>query len=130
MKKSFKYGNDKKFTFAEKQKTISKYKALSTRTLAEREFSSILNDLGVWYCEQKGFLVGAETFCIVDFYIPRPHKVAFEVDGKYHESRQIYDSQKEAYLRTRGIKTVRFTNDQVINDPVYVSKSVEQALML
>ena len=49
---------------------------------------------------------------IVDFYIPSL-KLAFEVDGPDHakSNKAVYDIKRTAYLSTRGVKVIRFKND-------------------
>ena len=51
---------------------------------------------------------------IVDFYC---HKIGLvvEVDGPIHLSQSAYDKEREKILRLRGLKLVRFTNEQVLD---------------
>ena len=49
---------------------------------------------------------------IVDFYCPSL-KLAIELDGQSHKSRQEYDTYRTKLLR---IKEIRFWNHQVIHD--------------
>ena len=54
---------------------------------------------------------------IIDFYC---HKcqLAIEVDGEIHLKQEIqeYDSARASDIEKLGIKILRFTNDEVIND--------------
>ena len=52
---------------------------------------------------------------IVDFYCHRAG-IVIEVDGTSHLERERYDAQREGVLRTRGLRILRFTNEQVIDD--------------
>lgn len=54
---------------------------------------------------------------IVDFYCPAIRLVV-EVDGTSHfEEPQIQrDSDREAFLKRLGIRTMRFRNDEIIHD--------------
>lgn len=47
---------------------------------------------------------------IVDFYAPK-HKVVIEIDGDTHE-RQA-DLPRESYIRSLGMKVIRYTNQQI-----------------
>ena len=50
----------------------------------------------------------------VDF-LDIENSIAYEIDGKSHDSEiaRITDKIKEYFLETKGIKTVRFSNDEV-----------------
>ncbi|MDX2256018.1 MAG: endonuclease domain-containing protein [Pseudanabaenaceae cyanobacterium bins.39] len=54
---------------------------------------------------------------VVDFYAPEL-KLAIEIDGDSHfqDGAQVYDAQREAFLRSKGTYFLRFTNQQVYND--------------
>ena len=48
---------------------------------------------------------------IVDFYIPAL-RLAIEVDGPSHNSQKKYDSKRTELLATKGIKVLRFKNEE------------------
>ena len=52
---------------------------------------------------------------ILDFYC---HKclLAVDIDGDIHKSRKDYDDFSDNYLLSIGIKTLRFTNHDIINN--------------
>lgn len=52
---------------------------------------------------------------IVDFYAAGP-KIAVEIDGDYHltPKARLYDQERDAFIKSCGIKVIRFTNDEVI----------------
>ena len=51
---------------------------------------------------------------IVDFY--RHHAgLIIEVDGDVHAGQQAYDRQREQQLQARGLRVLRFTNREVVN---------------
>jgi very-short-patch-repair endonuclease len=62
---------------------------------------------------------------IVDFYCPS-EKLIIEVDGAYHQNpdQQVKDAIRDSVIRRRlGFKTVRFTNEQILqNMPMVESK--------
>ena len=53
---------------------------------------------------------------VADFYCHKA-KLAVEVDGLIHlgKSEKEYDKNREAVFKKFGIKTIRFTNDDVMN---------------
>lgn len=54
---------------------------------------------------------------IVDFYSPSL-KLAIEVDGEVHNEPKVIkaDAERQRKIESRGIKVVRYTNKQVIED--------------
>ena len=52
---------------------------------------------------------------IIDFYCSKL-LLAIEIDGESHDNKQYQDKERDLYLEQRGIKTIRYTNNQVIND--------------
>jgi len=54
---------------------------------------------------------------ILDFFCPRA-RLAVEVDGGYHRhpDQQRRDAERDSELFVRGILTLRFTNDEVLDD--------------
>jgi len=52
---------------------------------------------------------------IIDFY-SRKLLLAIEIDGGYHKKRINYDIERDKYLDNLNIKTIRFTNEEVLND--------------
>jgi very-short-patch-repair endonuclease len=66
---------------------------------------------------------------IVDLYC-RQAKVAVEIDGPYHENRRVEDAQRDAaLLRGLDVVTLRYTNDQVLADPVAVVAAVYEVCL-
>ncbi len=62
---------------------------------------------------------------ILDFYCAET-RVAVEVDGPIHDSasEKEYDENREGVLKEFGIRTIRFTNDEVLNDPEKVLQQI------
>ncbi len=54
---------------------------------------------------------------VVDFYCPEL-KLAIEIDGDVHayNSRIIYDKQRQKEIEALGIKVLRYTNNDVIQN--------------
>jgi len=65
---------------------------------------------------------------IVDFYSCQL-KLAIEVDGLIHDQQHDYDIERDAILLQRGIKTLRFSNEAVISNPIHVSRQIESIVV-
>jgi very-short-patch-repair endonuclease len=98
-----------------KQSLKTRYNNSRTPTKAEAAMETLLKEVGVRYIPQKGFFKDLNTFFIVDFYLPRPHKLVIEVDGKYHEDRRDYDTRRDEYLKSRGFRVLRIKNEEILN---------------
>ena len=64
---------------------------------------------------------------IADFYCPKI-KLIIEVDGGIHEipEHKAYDIGRSEILNDFGIKVIRFTNEQVINDIETVVNKIKE----
>ncbi len=56
---------------------------------------------------------------IVDFYCTKLGLV-IEIDGSIHEYNINYDEARTSYLNELGLKVLRFSNDEVLNDIEWV----------
>ena len=103
-------------TFKEKQKIYGQRqkKLRDNPTIAEIKFRELLDKLGVYYIFQKCFIAG-NGFYIVDFYLPAPKRICIEIDGSIHNLPEVIkkDRAKDGYLRGRGFKVLRFSNETV-----------------
>lgn len=81
------------------------------KTKAEIAIADKLGELNIQFIEQKAFISG-NYYCFTDFYLPKPFKLCIEVDGPYHSEpiQQQRDQRKDAYLKGRGFKILRITN--------------------
>lgn len=63
--------------------------------------------------------------CIVDFYIPHC-KLVVEIDGDYHmtEEQKQKDKLRDEALISLGYHVIRFSNEQVMKDLIYVKNSL------
>ncbi len=52
---------------------------------------------------------------ILDFYCHEKH-LAIEIDGDVHKDRKDYDEYRDDFLKSMEIKTLRFSNREVIQD--------------
>lgn len=63
---------------------------------------------------------------ILDFYCSKL-LLAIEIDGGSHDAKQNYDLERDKYLQNLNIKTIRFTNEEVLNN---FNKVLERLLPL
>ena len=68
-------------------------------------------------------------YFIADFYCHKA-KLILEVDGGYHSlpEQYLYDTNRDAELAELGLKVLRFTNEQVVNDIETVLHIIEVEL--
>jgi adenine-specific DNA-methyltransferase len=52
---------------------------------------------------------------IVDFYCAQA-KLAIEIDGRSHDERKRYDAERTRYLESLGMRVIRFTDDEILNN--------------
>lgn len=100
-------------------------------TKAELKMISLLDELKV-----QGFISRYifqsprwhdNCFRIFDFWIPAPHRIRIEVDGKYHK-KEIDEQRDEKLKQARPTyTTIRFTNDQVFNEINIIKKLLIKA---
>jgi very-short-patch-repair endonuclease len=51
---------------------------------------------------------------VLDFY-STAHRLAIEVDGDVHDQQQERDALRTEYLELRGIRVIRFRNEEVLH---------------
>jgi very-short-patch-repair endonuclease len=64
---------------------------------------------------------------IIDFYCVKK-LLAIEIDGEIHKQRLDYDEYRDAYLNSIGIETLRFNNQEVIDNINLVLDKIKQKL--
>lgn len=66
---------------------------------------------------------------VLDFYCHK-YKLAIEIDGEYHSEieQKDYDRLRDQNLNELGIKTLRFTNDQILNDLDSVIENIKSEI--
>src|SRR3989344_6818185 len=60
---------------------------------------------------------------ILDFYCPEI-RLAIEVDGHQHQAAIEYDQERENYLAGLDIKTIRYTNNEVMKNPENILENI------
>ncbi len=64
---------------------------------------------------------------VLDFFCYEK-SVAIELDGSQHAEQVAHDAKRTAWLESRGIKVLRFWNNQVLNETDAVKEAILQAL--
>jgi very-short-patch-repair endonuclease len=70
---------------------------------------------------------GKMLYYIPDFYCAGAQLV-IEADGPIHLLKKDYDKNRDEVLAGLGLKTLRFTNDEIINNTNEVLEKIKQAL--
>jgi very-short-patch-repair endonuclease len=96
-------------------------------TRTERELWECLRDrrLGGWKWRRQG-VVGP---FIVDF-ICLEAALAIELDGEHHSQQQVYDARRDAFLRAKGLRVLRFRNSDFLDNPSAVTNAILRACEL
>jgi very-short-patch-repair endonuclease len=90
-------------------------------TKAEKMFWKIVrnkNFNGKKFYRQYPFfhdITGQETFFIADFFC-FADKLIVELDGQYHKYRLKEDEERTKILKYLGLKVIRFTNDEIVEN--------------
>ncbi|HEV7424173.1 MAG TPA: endonuclease domain-containing protein, partial [Candidatus Paceibacterota bacterium] len=64
---------------------------------------------------------------ILDFYAPEI-KLGIELDGSAHKENKEYDQLRVGYLKSKGIKILRFWNTEVENHLERIIEKIEQEI--
>ena len=65
---------------------------------------------------------------IVDFYCSELN-LAVEIDGNSHNKKKEYDIARDIFLKQIGIKTIRFTNNQILTKIDWVNNTLRLSLV-
>ena len=65
---------------------------------------------------------------IVDFYAPKA-RLVIEIDGFQHSEDGEHDAQRTVYLGEKGIRVLRFWNNDVMNKIDHVLMVIAEAIM-
>jgi len=72
-------------------------------------------------------ITGKESFFVGDFYC-HEKKLVVELDGKYHKYRLKEDEERTRILNHLGLRVIRFTNEEVINNIDYVLSEIKKCI--
>lgn len=98
------------YSYNQKLVTFSKLNR-KTQTEAERHLWHHLRESVQEHKFRRQFPI--DNF-ILDFYCPKK-KLAIELDGSQHYKRKTYDAYRSRKLAERGIRVLRFWNNEVLN---------------
>lgn len=99
---------------------------IESSTPAEISFAAILGEAGIDYEREKIiYYANGTKFIIADFWLPSS-STSIEIDGSCHDSQKSYDSGRDKYLNSLGIRTIRFTNKEVLKN----AQEVKERLMV
>jgi len=65
---------------------------------------------------------------ILDFYCSE-FNLAVEIDGDSHDKKKGYDESRDNFLKQIGIKTIRFTNEEILNEIETVKEKLKLSLV-
>ncbi|MES2810172.1 MAG: endonuclease domain-containing protein [Bacteroidota bacterium] len=71
---------------------------------------------------------GYNRYYIPDFYCHKA-KLVVEADGPIHLLKKDYDKNRDEVLAALGLRIVRFTNDDIINDTAHVLDVIQKKLL-
>ena len=95
------------------------WKAIRNKNLNGKKF----------YRQQPIFhdVTGRETFFVADFYC-FTDKLIIELDGRCHQYRLEEDKHRTEILNLLGLRVIRFSNDEVINNLGLVINEIKKSL--
>lgn len=91
-------------------------------TPAERRLWEKLSGL------EPAFSCQAVIFGYIADFLCLKRKLVVELDGPYHAAQLDKDKARDEHLARRGYRTIRFTNDEVINERSRVLGAIMEAL--
>lgn len=65
---------------------------------------------------------------ILDFYCDEK-RLCIELDGGQHGDAIVYDKRRDAWLRSRGIRILRFWNNEMLTETEAVLEAIYRALI-
>lgn len=72
-------------------------------------------------------ILGTESFFIADFYC-HEGKIIVELDGQIHKYKLRADEQRTEILNQLGLRVIRFSNNEILNDLSEVLEKLSKAL--
>jgi len=96
-------------------KAVDKFRSdhLVNPTPAEKKFGDLLKVFGFKYEAQK-IIKTDDGYKIADFYLVK-YRLVIEIDGGYHEGREVDDDKRTRAIEKRGKDVIRFSNEEVLN---------------
>ncbi len=78
---------------------------------------------------ESRFAASILSIASFDFYCPG-RKLCIELDGPIHDRLAEHDQNRTECLALRGIRVIRFRNDEVLTDPDSVLQRIRASLAL
>lgn len=117
--KSFGQNSLKSYRRKRSDEEVKKYaegkriQRLAGATAGELACAQLLTELSIPF-EREAIFLNGDRFILVDIFIRRAN-LAIEIDGSIHRRQGSYDAQRDRWLlETHGIKTIRFTNCEIL----------------
>jgi len=86
----------------------------------------IIRKKQLWYIFLRQKMIGS---FILDFYSSKL-MLWIEIDWKSHEDNQAYDIKRDEQLRHRGIKIIRYRNEDVYSDIEWIRKNIIEEIAI
>lgn len=98
----------------------------NNQTEAEKKLWDFLKQSKLGYKFTRQYSAGPY---ILDFFCPKL-RFGIELDGAHHKKEEsvIYDRDREKYLESIDIKTIRFWNDIIIKNPNTVIDLIKEQI--
>ncbi len=93
-------------------------------TKAEKVLWEQLNHKRLGYRFRRQYVI--HTF-IVDF-VCLPKNLIIEVDGEIHNSQKESDAERTTHLNSLGYTVIRFSNEEVLTNPISVAEKIKNYL--
>lgn len=104
-----------------KQKRYNAAKMRNRMTPAERKLWEHLKPLG--------FRAQEVMFGYIADFVYHPGCLIVEADGKSHESKKSWDSNRDRVFRNHGYITLRFRNSKIMSDTEKVLQAIRERML-
>jgi very-short-patch-repair endonuclease len=107
---------------------ICRQQRLRNRTPAEMAFAELLDSHRILY-EVEKIIQNGDKWVLLDVFI-KAAKLCIEIDGTFHKDQADYDTDRsDSLFRRHGIRTIRFSNGDVLKRSEEVMQTVLYAIL-
>ncbi|MCS6885521.1 MAG: restriction endonuclease subunit S [Acidobacteriota bacterium] len=64
----------------------------------------------------------------IAYFYCHDHRLLIELDGSIHSTKQEKDTKRDAWMKAKGFKVLRFKNEQLLDDPESVLTAIAQVV--